>query len=209
MTLTSRNFGVLCVVAFATTNAAAAPAVDNLLCKRVARSTEGKKVALGLTVRDANSATSPDGSKVLRAHPDTAKKGFLIVDVKTSKSRTVHNKDREYDCDMVIADDGTAAQARWLGNDVVFAHGQYCLEHVSKPFLASATGKFIGYLKLGDTNADTEYRFAPLEGTTWAMAVYDHELDNRMVVTFDAKTAKITSTKKLTEDAVAKLPECK
>ncbi len=193
-------------LAFMIAPASAAPSVDGLLCKRALPNYDKPVVVLGIKAEDTASITSPDGSRSVKDAPESAK-GFLIVDTKTGKSKASHNRDRAYDCDMAISE-GKANSVRWLGNDVVFAQGWFCEEFAAKPHLVNAkTGKFIGYLKL-DVSPEAVYHFAPLEGSLWAAAVFEHNSGWNAVVVIDTKSGKIKSTKKATADEIAKLPDC-
>jgi hypothetical protein len=187
----------------------AAPAVDDLLCKRTDKSYDKSNEVMGIKALDVTSITSPDGARSVKNHADSAKGGFLIVDAKTGKSKAAHNKDRSYDCDSATAEDGTANSVRWLGNDTVFAQGWFCEEFAAKPYLVNAkTGKFVGYVKFPSVSPETIYHFAPLEGSLWAAAVFEHNSGWNGVVVFDAKSGKIKSTKKATPELLAKLPAC-
>jgi hypothetical protein len=189
--------------------AAAAPTVDSLLCKRSLPNYDNPVVVLGIKAEDTASVTSPDGARSVKSAPESSKGGFLIVDAKTGKSRTAHNRDRSYDCDIATTEDGKANSVRWLGNDVVFAQGWFCEEFAAKPYLTNAkTGKFIGYVKLKDVSPEAVYHFAPLEGALWAAAVFEHNSGWNAVVVIDTKTGKIKSTKKATPAEIAKLPDC-
>jgi hypothetical protein len=188
--------------------ALAGPSADALVCKRAGTYSEGKKVALSLDVPDSDSVDNADASRSVQ-NPNK-RNGFLIVDNKTKKSKAAHNKDRSYDCDNAVTEEGKANSVRWLGNDVVFAQGWFCEEFDAKPYLANAkTGKFIGFLKLKRVTPEAQYRFTNLQGSLWAATVFEHNGNSNTLVTFDTKNAKIKSTKAFSEDEVAKLPDCK
>lgn len=185
----------------------AGPTVDSLLCKRTLPNDNNPTVVLGVKGEDTASLANPDGSRTVRSAPGE-KRGFEIVDVKTGKARAVHNKNKDYDCDMA-ENEGKANSVRWLGNDVVFAQGWWCEEFAAKPYLANGkTGKFIGAVKLPSVTPETVYHFAPLDGALWAASVFEHNSSWNAVVVIDTKTAKIKSTKKLDAAAIAKLPDC-
>ena len=195
------------VVGLLSGSALAGPKLDELLCKRTYDRYGDKKVVLGIHAKDVPAATSPDGARSLKNAPE-GKNGFQIVDAKTKKTVSAHNRDRSYDCDSALTDDGQANSVRWLGNDVVFAQGWYCEEFDAKPYLVNAkTGKFIGYVKV-PVSPEADYLFAPLEGSRWAAAVFEHNSGWNAVVVIDTKSGKLKSTKKATAELIAKLPDC-
>jgi len=198
-----------CVVALSlfSAPALAAPSVDGLLCKRTEPNFDKPTVVISIKADDSASLASADGSRSLKSAPE-GKHGFLIVDTKTGKAKAAHNKTKSYDCDMA-ENEGNASSVRWLGNDVVFAQGWFCEEFDAKPYLVNAkTGKFIGAVKLPAVSPETVYHFAPLEGSLWAAAVFEHNRDWSGVVVLDTKSGKIKSTKQLAAAEVAKLPDC-
>ena len=209
------------VVCIGGSSAWAAPGVDSLLCKRqqdvVDLSPTGEekhstKAVLDVRGDQRPSAVSPDGAHKLARLPDKANDsffdGFAVIDVATGKVHEVHNRDREYDCDMPVNDGVGPSSVRWLGNDVVFAQGWYCSEFAAKPYLASAkTGKFIGYVKLNVT-PEAVYSIAHVDGSRWAVSVYDHNTSLNSVVVVDTKTGKIVATKKASAAQLAKVPDC-
>jgi len=196
----------------------AGPSVDTLLCKRQqdvaeydARGNETRTQKLVLDVKGDQPAAvaSPDGALRIGNRPDpVGGGGFLVIDAKTNKPRAVHNRDRDYDCDVAVTDDGKANSVRWLGNDVVFAQGWFCSEFDAKPYLASKTGKFLGYVKLKGASPEAVYEVAHLDGAQWAISLYDHNSKANRVVVVDTRNGKIKATKEASAVAIDKLPAC-
>ncbi|HVV82706.1 MAG TPA: hypothetical protein VHE35_06480 [Kofleriaceae bacterium] len=208
------NVGVAFVAIAASAAAASAapsPSIDGLLCKRSQASDDDKqppKLVLDVKGDQPASPSSPDGARTVSNGPND-RGGFLVTDNAKQKSRQVHNRERHYDCDMAVTEDGAANSVRWLGNDVLFAQGWYCDEFDAHPFLANGkTGKFLGALKLKGVSPEARYEVAHVSGTLWAISVYDHNSDANYVVVVDTKTGKIRATTKATDALIAKLPDC-
>ncbi len=194
--------------------ASAAPKVDGLLCKRTQAIDDDKQPPPAKLVIDVKgdqpaAAANADGSRAVANPAKVESGGFLVVDAATKKSRPVHSRDRHYDCDMAVNDDGTPNSVRWLGNDVIFAQGVYCDEFDAKPFLAAGkTGKFIGFVKLKGVSPEAVYNVAHLDKTLWAISVWDHNQSTNVVVVVDTKNGAIKSTTRPTDKLLATLPEC-
>jgi hypothetical protein len=216
----NRTIALVCVgVVASLSRANAGASVDALLCKRQqdvaqfdARGNEShvQKPVLDVIGDQPATVASPDGALTIANRADAVNGGgFVVVDARTNKSRAVHNRDREYDCDVAVTDDGKANSVRWLGNAVVFAQGWYCSEFDAKPYLANGkTGKFIGYVKLKGASPEAIYNVAHVDGALWAVSLYDHNSTANRVVVVDTKSGKIKSTKEAAAVALDKLPAC-
>jgi hypothetical protein len=195
--------------------ASAEPSIDAILCKRsqaveeidsTGKPKQTQRVLLDIKGDQPKAVTNADGSRKLGN--GIGKKGFVVIDAKTKKSHAIHNRDRAYDCDIALDEQGAANSVRWLGNDVVFAQGWFCEEFDAKPYLADAkTGAFLGALKL-KVSPEAEYNVAHVDGTLWAISIYDHNQSTNSVVVVDTKSGKIKTTKEATDDALTKLPAC-
>ncbi len=136
-----------------------------------------------------------DGSLLVVA----AARAARIHDVRTGKlKRTLVSKRiRSYSC----------GGGRWLG-DVVLARGDNCEEFDALPYLANGrTGRYIAAFvsKTFEANGETLYDVAHVEGSRWAIAVFDHYQAEADVVDptglgvgtvflIDVKTGKVKAT---------------
>jgi hypothetical protein len=204
--------GLLSIGVVATAHAE--PAVEALLCKRsqevIEYTAKGdiKSQKLVLDIRGDQPAAigNPDGTRKLVG---AAKGGFAVVDLKTNRKRTIHNRARSYDCDQIPSDESTFGSVRWLGSDVVFAQGLLCEEFDARPFVANAkTGKFLAALKLPGATPEAIYNVAHVDKQLWAISIYDHNSAANRVIVVDTKTGKTKASIERAAGELTNLPAC-
>lgn len=211
------NRGGLVVIALSTALTGAAHAgssVEPLLCKRSQEVTELKasgevksqKLVIDVKGDQPAAVANPDGTRKLAS---AAKGGFVVVDLKTKKKRTIHNRTRSYDCDQIPSEESGFGSVRWLGNDIVFAQGLFCEEFDARPFIANAkSGTFLGALKLPGASPEAVYNVAHIDKHLWTISIYDHNSAANRVIVIDTKNGKTKETIERQGAELAKLPEC-
>ena len=185
------KLGIVVGVLVVATAAHAGP-VDSVLCQRSdARFDQKNRSYLSVTRGKATDA-SADGKLKIGDGGDAGPDALLVVDAATNKVKhTIKSKrDKEYSCGSGI----------WMG-DVILAFGNDCHEFDAMPYLVNGkTGKYIGPLvdKKFTTDGETLFDVAQLDGKLWAVAVYNHYMEDDLglgkVFVIDVTTGKVTAT---------------